>query len=313
MLNHIDFNRLKVFYYIYRQKSLTSASKCLNISPSAISQQLKKLEEELNITLFTRIHKKLIPTQEAKTLYKSIEPFINNLKINIREFEMGKEKPSGTIRLGSATEFGKFYLPKMIASFQKQYPNVRFELYLSNSDQILAELKAGNLNFAIMDVYHSKHGIIDKLVFNAEPVVDERFLLACSTEYFQENIKGKIDFAELRDKKYIAYDENYRNLRTWFSHHYGKQISKITTSLVVDNVQAVVTGVESGLGLGVVTCHSISDAVARGTVQVIKTGKEDFVNRISIVQLQDKMPSLTEKKLIKHIRACCDKIEVTRF
>ncbi|MBU8911935.1 MAG: LysR family transcriptional regulator, partial [Desulfobacterales bacterium] len=48
-----DFNRLKVFYYIFAQKSVVSAARELNITASAVSQTLNKLESELNVLLFT--------------------------------------------------------------------------------------------------------------------------------------------------------------------------------------------------------------------------------------------------------------------
>lgn len=313
MLNNIDFNRLKVFYYIFHNESLALAAKSLNISPSAVSQQLKKLEEELSVSLFTRIHKKLIPTSEAIILHSTIEPFIGTLEENIRSFEMGRDEPSGTIRLGSPSEFGKFYLPKMIATFQESCPKVKFELSLSNSHEILEELKKGQLDFAIVDVHNNKQQTIDELIFNTEEIVDERFLLACSTEYYDTNIGKNFSYEQLVQQRFIAYDANHRNLRTWFHHHYGKQVNKINVALTVDNVQAVVTALENNIGLGVVTCHSVDKAVNAGFIKIIQTGKKDIINRISIAQLQDKTPSLTEKKFIQHIRAYWRNSRISSF
>ncbi len=60
-----DFNRLKVFYTIYRHKSAAAAARELYISQSAVSQSLGKLERELKNQLFVRQHKKLVPTAAA--------------------------------------------------------------------------------------------------------------------------------------------------------------------------------------------------------------------------------------------------------
>ncbi|RLE03892.1 MAG: LysR family transcriptional regulator, partial [Bacteroidetes bacterium] len=57
-----DFNRLKVFYYIYSLKSIAAAARQLHISQPAVSQHLKKLEAEINTSLFVRLHKRMVPT-----------------------------------------------------------------------------------------------------------------------------------------------------------------------------------------------------------------------------------------------------------
>jgi len=74
-----DFNRLRVFYFIYRQKSVAGAAKRLHVTQSAVSQHLQKLERELKVQLFIRLHKRLVPTAAADQLYRTLQPFVDDL------------------------------------------------------------------------------------------------------------------------------------------------------------------------------------------------------------------------------------------
>ena len=126
MLNNVDFNRLRVFYCIYRNKSMIAAAKELNVTPPAVSQHLKKLEADMGVHLFTRLHKKLVPTVEAETLFQILDPFIHELEAGVRLFQSGKSRPSGMLRIGAPVEFGKTHFPGAIAAFRRTYPEVTF-------------------------------------------------------------------------------------------------------------------------------------------------------------------------------------------
>ncbi len=77
MLQNLD--RVKVFYHVFTAGSVAAASDALHISQSAVSQALQKLEKELKTPLFTRLHKKLVPTTAGKDLYAVVQPFMSEL------------------------------------------------------------------------------------------------------------------------------------------------------------------------------------------------------------------------------------------
>ena len=78
-----DLNRLKLFYYVYRARSVVGAAAELNISQPAVSQQLQKLEAELKTSLFTRLHKKLVPTSAGERLFSLVSPMIDGLEVGL--------------------------------------------------------------------------------------------------------------------------------------------------------------------------------------------------------------------------------------
>jgi len=304
MLKTIDLNKLKVFYYIYTYNSISNAAKELNVTPSAISQNLKKLEGEIKVRLFTRIHKKLIPTAEAKTLIQMLEPFFIELENGLKGFSHGKNTPYGILHLGAPVEFGKAHLPKIISRFRKEYPDVTFSLTLGNQDTLMQMITAGDLDFAIVDLFLNQKTYVSNLDnYLVEATIDEEIILVCSKSYYQQHIKGDLSIENLLAQDYISYDNKFLAINGWFKHHFGRQSVKINAVLIVDSIQAVLAAIENDIGLGVIS----SNQMHSGNLITITTDKKEIVNTISLIQLKDKVPSFTEKTFQHFLKTALQK------
>jgi len=296
-----DLNRIKVFYYIYAKKSIVSAAKDLFITQSAISQHLRKLEEELGAKLFTRLHRKLIPTEAGEQLFFIVEPFIRDLENSVRSIKSSREKPAGRLRIGAPVEFGQKYLPAIAASFRKQYPDVSFYLDFGGPGGLFSRLDEGLIDFAYIDILsQKKFNKGEPHIFSIEPVISEHIVMACSKQYYDTHIRGNHDYNHLIKQDFIAYQRHDYTLISWFSHHFDKSISQLSISMVVDNHFAIISGIKNHMGLGVVASHSIWDEINSKQIIPITTGTSDIINHISLVQHQDKVRNTTEKVFQKH-------------
>ncbi|BHH81845.1 LysR family transcriptional regulator [Desulforhopalus sp. 52FAK] len=305
MLRTVDLNKFKVFYYIYMCNSISGAARQLNVTPSAISQNLKNLEGEIQTRLFTRIHNKLVPTSEAKELIQILEPFFLKLEDGLKHFIHGKNTPHGMLHLGAPFEFGKAYLPKIISGFRKKYPAVTFSLELGNQETLLNMLATGELNFALTDLFLNQKSYQDRLdQYHVEAIMDEEIILACSKTYFQHHIKGDLSYENLIQQDFISYDHNSLAINGWFSHHFARQSVKTNTVLTVDSIQAVLASIENDVGLGVITSNQMDS----DNLVAISTGKKEIINTISLIQLEDKVPTFTEKTFQKFLITMLQKV-----
>ncbi len=297
-----DFNRLKVFYYIYASRSVVEAAHRLNITQSAVSQQLKKLEGELKTPLFTRLHKRLVPNQQADSLYEVLVPFFQQLEEGVRAIQTGRERPSGKLRIGAPVEFGKSYFPAIIASFHQEYAEVTFSLSLGDPAELIPMLSRGELDFAMVDVFLAQNPTLGDLsIYSIRRIVNEEVILAGSQNYCVKTLGMDFSLDSLLARDFITYTHDALALRNWFRHHFKLLSPKINIVLTVDSLQAVISGIEHDLGLGIVASHLVYDKIKSGRLVRIDTGQADIVNRISLVQLQDKVPSLTEKTFLRHM------------
>lgn len=308
-----DFNRLKVFYFIYSSRSMVAAARELNITPSAVSQHLKKLEFELKRPLFTRLHKKLVPTTEADRLMDIVTPFVRSLETGLRSIDHARATPAGLLRVGAPAEFGKAYFPDIFAAFRRKYPEVTFSLSLGDPSVLLAMVREGRLDFALVDIFLTQsRSHSDLAVFSIEPIIDEEVILACSKEYSTDILKYDFSFPSLIDREFISYQESALELRGWFRHHFRKTSVHPKIVMTVDSLQAVMSSIRHHMGMGVIVSHLAYEDIRKGKIVPVTTHRKEIINRISLVQLQDKVPSLTDKTFQTYFRKTMQKAGVVK-
>jgi DNA-binding transcriptional LysR family regulator len=303
-----DLNRLRVFYHIYFSLSITVAAKKLHITPSAVSQQLKKLEMEIKTPLFTRLHKRLVPTPAGSRLFDLVQPLLMDLEAGIDIMEQERSEPSGLLRIGAPVEFGSIYLPYVMATFRETYKKVNFALELGRPSTLLTKVDTGDLDFAFVDTFPTKEQHYrDFGRFSIQPVIEEEVVLACSITYFEDHLKGETSFEILASGSFISQEHDARAISNWFLHHFGKAPGRYDIALTVENHQAVVSGIRHNLGLGIIVTHLAWSEIQAGKIKVMRNQEEQTVNRISVAQLQEKIPTLAEKTFLTHFKNLASK------
>jgi DNA-binding transcriptional LysR family regulator len=291
-----DLNRLKVFYYVYRALSVVGAARYLNISQPAVSQQLHKLEHELKTPLFTRLHKKLVPTAAGERLFKLTAPMLEGLEKELPFIRQPLDTPCGQLRIGSPREFGKYYLPRFCADFRKRYPDVSFAFQLKEAIPLLTQIREGSLDFALIDVYYEKNELAGfQDIFSFDPLLREEMILVCSKEYYHQRIAGNHSLEHLATQDFITDEDDPSIIDLWFRHHFAKVPENLNVVMRFDNHEALLASLILSQGVGVATAHLIWDELRNGELIPLTTGKNNMVSMISLVQLQDKIPTLTEK------------------
>jgi len=297
-----DLNRIKVFYFVFDSLSVALAARELHITSSAVSQSLAKLEDELNVQLFTRLHRKLVPTFAGQQLFEIVSPFIRELEEGVAQLIRQKDIPSGMLRIGSPIEFGKSYFPGMFADFRKHYPEVVFSMKLGDPSEIFPMISSGELDFGLVDIFLTRDQVIGDLGrYSIQPLIEEEVILACSKSYYDREIKGDHSFENLAKKEFISYQKSSLTLKNWFKHHFNRFSVELNRVMTVDSHQAVINGILSDLGMGVIARHIVNRAIEKQKIIPVGTHQKDVINKISLVQLQDKIPSLTEKTFIQFI------------
>ncbi len=306
MLQNLD--RLKVFYHVFRLNSVVAAANTLHVSQSAVSQTIQKLEKEIKSPLFIRLHKQLVPTAAGQSLYGIVEPFIVQLEVYLKDLEQTKDHPMGELRIGAPAEFGKAYLPVIVASFRELYPAVTFTLKLGTPDVLLPLLRKGRIDFALIDLFLTRNAFIGNLdMFHFDPVVEEEVILACSRTYYENNVKKDTSLASLSQQYFISYSKDLYTLTQWFKHHFSKSNIVVQDVLTVDSHEAVISAIRHNVGMGIVASHLVKEELYTGQFEHITTSKSEIINSISLAHLQEKIPTFTEKTFEKFL---VDKIKV---
>lgn len=294
MLENLD--RLKVFYHVFSQGSVGGAAQSLFVTQPAVSQAIRKLESELKTMLFVRQHRRLIPTEAGKRLFAVVKPFMSELDECLQGFDHAHNEPYGELRVGAPSEFGKAYITAVMAAFRRKHPGVTFYLEFGSTEVLERRVKRAKLDLALVDTFLVQDQPTGApSLFHFEPVFKEALIMACSRKYHEENIRDEMSLDQLAALDFIEYTRQTRTVEYWFRHHFGTIKVQPKVVMTVNNHDAVTSAMKHHSGLGLLASHLVERDLKSGEIIPIRTSKEDIVNRISLIHLQDKIPTLSEK------------------
>ena len=113
-----------VFRAVVRQGSFIGAAKELGISGAAVSKQIKRLEQRLNLVLFYRTTRRVVPTEAAQRLAEQLFRSDDEFDTLLDQLSDAQLSPSGRLRVNVPMSFGELFLRRPIAVYAKQYPEV---------------------------------------------------------------------------------------------------------------------------------------------------------------------------------------------
>ena len=295
-----DLNRLKIFSYVYANRSVSKAARQLNLSQPAVSQHLKKLEHELRIPLFTRTNRKIVPTPAATRLYDRMNPLLAELSKEIKYLRRPLETPYGLLRIGAPEIFSGNVLTSIFNKFRYRFPTVTFTLKCDNNEKLLSYLSQGGIDLALIELNPeaADKQTINALYYSIQTLLSEPVVMVCSKLYFNRNIAEKTDFERLIQCEYLRTNNGSMITDQWFQCHYKRVPHDLKYVLITDNHPSFLDAIKNGMGLGVIPYNLVSREVTAGTLSVIDISSNQMVSTLSLVQLKNKVPSLTEKAFI---------------
>ena len=122
LLTHLNLNYIRIFLSVYRTKSMTQAAKQLHLTQSGVSQQIKALEEALDITLFDRINRRIIPTAEAEILYNLCSQRLDELESAISQISTKDSELKGKVKIGRSASISLVRLIGSVEANSKRKP-----------------------------------------------------------------------------------------------------------------------------------------------------------------------------------------------
>lgn len=146
-MNEHDCNILVV---LDKERNVTKASSKLYISQPTLSYRLRQIEKNFDLQIFKRESYGLIPTPEGELIIQYARENLDKLESTLENLKLMGSKVQGTIKLGVASTYGQYILPELLSSFQKLYPDVKFEIITGISSIIYELFKKGEVHIAIL-------------------------------------------------------------------------------------------------------------------------------------------------------------------
>lgn len=291
----IDIELYKTFYFVAKYKSITKAAEMLYISQPAVTMSIKKLEEQLEMTLFTRTKRGVILTNEGKVLYEYVKQAMESLKIGENRINNLKKLDTGNIRIGIGTTLTKYFLMKYLDKFHKLYPKININIDTSMTVDILKKLENGLVDIAIITTDK-----LDYKDFNIAYSRNIQDIFVASKEYY-DVIGKKTSLDNLNNYPLLLQSPNTstRNFLDSFSLKHGV---KLNSSMELASFSLVLEFSKIGMGIGFISKDFVENEINKKELFEIKTVPEIPKRKILVLTKKEYLPSFSASKLIEIIQ-----------
>lgn len=145
----MEIRVLNYFLMTAREENITKAAQILHMTQPTLSRQLMQLEEELGVKLFHRSNHRIILTEEGMLLRRRAKELVELSEKTKNEFLQKEENISGELSIGCGEFHSMDGFADLLATFQEQYPLVRYDFYSGDADDIKEKIENGLLDFGV--------------------------------------------------------------------------------------------------------------------------------------------------------------------
>jgi DNA-binding transcriptional LysR family regulator len=259
----MDIHQLKIFVSVFKNKSFSKASEQLHLTQPTVSEHIRTLEEELDLKLFDRAGRLVIPTKEAELLYPRAMEIIEKVKDMKSAVGRFKEQVSGELVIGASTIPGTYIIPSLASKFKRKYPEVSFHVVIGDSKRITEMV----LNHEILlGIVGAK---MDKGRVEYVPFVEDELVLAALPGLIAKTV---IAPGELAGIPFLLREEGSGTRKTMEKHLSEKGISldNMNVVAVLGSTDSIKEAVKSGLGASILSRLAIREELKEGRLKEIR-------------------------------------------
>lgn len=201
----MEFRQLNTFIYVAHFQSFSKAAEHLGYTQSAVTVQIRLLEEELHTRLFERMGKRVSLTEKGKQLFTHAHKII--YEVQQTKYQMNDEEEyKNPLHIGTIESLGTSKLPSIVSHFRKQHPKVAIQITIASPEELIEKMEHNELDLIYILDSQRWNENWNKVMEEVEPVV---FVTSPSLELPE---KGKVQIDELLHKPFFLTekDANYR-------------------------------------------------------------------------------------------------------
>lgn len=260
----ISFDLLRTFKIVAQHENVSKAAKILCVTQPSITKAIKKLEEQLNMTLFVRDKKGMTLNDNGKTLYRYILDSINTLdnvefiakNINLNDV--------GRLRIGAGDSVTKNLLKKTIVDYKKLHPGITIEISNRSSEHLYDDLRYGRVDI----IFINSTIIINENKYKSFKLLDIEDCFFTNKEIY-EKVKNITNLKSILSKNLIVQNERY-DTRTFLESICVKNNIQLKPTIELDRHNLIIEFVKEGLGIGFATKQYIEPYLESGELVELK-------------------------------------------
>ncbi len=245
----MDWDKLRIFHAVADAGSLTHAGEVLHLSQSAVSRQIRALEDSLGTTLFHRHARGLILTEQGELLFDATSSMVRKLDTTAARIRDSEEHVYGELKLTTTTGFGTLWLVPRLAKLYERYPDLKIDLIL---EERVLDLPMREADVAIRMKEPAQQDLIRRRLLNIS------MRLYATQDYIKSAGMPKTA-QDLAQHRLICQNPSTPQVSS------GAVLAKVLLSqnapstLMVNNYFGVLQGVLSHIGIGILPDYLTGD------------------------------------------------------
>src|SRR3954454_19653797 len=250
---------LGAFIAVARERSFTRAAAQLGVSPSALSQTMRALEERLGVRLLTRTTRSVAPTQAGEKLMATVGPHLEGIDAGLAALSQLRDKPAGTIRLTAVDHAAETVLWPALAGFLAEYPDVHVDLIVDNTlrDIVSERFDAG--------IRMGERVARDMIAVRIGPEI--RMAAVASPSYFAKHAKPKTPQDLAHHSCINVRFATLGNVYAWEFEKGSREVNvKVEGQLTINDIAVIRHAALNGVGIAFVPEDIAQPHLVTGTL-----------------------------------------------
>ena len=282
---------LKVFCDVVETKSFSVAASQNYVTQSAVSQQIRMLEEKYGKQLLERTRGNVQLTPAGEILYQVSKEIVQRYTELEARIQAATKVVAGTVRVATVHSIGLYELSSQLKRFLRAFPQVQLQLEYSRSNKIYEDALRGSVDLGIV-AYPSRRPGITVLPFR-----EDRLVLVCAPQHPLAKFQ-KTSIKKLAGEPLVGFDRDIptRKETDRVLRRHGIDARYV---MELDNVEVMKRVVEIGLGLAILPEQVVRPEVKGGTLAVVQLSDEVFLRPLGIIHRSGKHFSPAAEKFIE--------------
>lgn len=255
----MEIKQLKAFIAIAEEKTFTAGAKKVGLTQAAVSMQIRQMEEEVGLPVFTRTPRRVILTEAGEMLLERARRILREHDSAIAELAEVAGAEHGRLRIGSASAmFATAQLPAILQELKENFPNAEVSVSSGTSKMLVDKILHGEMDIAFVSLPIETPNVVTELLYGDEVV-------AIAHPSHPDAKRKYISAAALAGESLILGEEG-GNTRRMIDEFFNAANLKPNIVMELSRQEAINKMVENNMGVGIASAKSAVGPVKEGKI-----------------------------------------------
>jgi LysR family transcriptional regulator, transcriptional activator of the cysJI operon len=286
-----NYNHLYYFYRVAVHRSVSKASKELLIAQSALSTQLKQLEDSLETTLFNRTKGGMELTERGEIVFRYASQMFEMYDEMRRAMLLAEREVRGPLNIASVNSIGIYLLPRILTAYSRRYPDVQIHVELQSSNKVMEMLQENQVELSLI-TWNRQYPLLQS------KVVMQNHLVLVTNPKLPLAKKKQVALSDLVGQKFIGYEAGTPT-RMLIDAHFKNLGLPLDYVIESANTAAIKQLVLEGMGAAFLPEIAVRLEIKQKLLKVIEVSEAQMDRPITVYWKERRVLSRPAQKMLE--------------